>query len=316
MTRILITVALMCSANLCQAEDRPEIKLEGDLKPQLCTEKPSDSDLKVGDKAVLLEANAQPLKAKSYLPSVKTVSAGLLDVVPIEDEGSGIGFEITADYFGKYIWRGQNISDDPVFQPGATLTAGGFTAAFWGNLETTNINGQNDEFTEFDWSLDYSGDVPFIDGVGFSVGVINYQFPSFDETTEVYCGVGLDLPLSPSATVYFDVDDVKGTYASFGLSHSVEKIAELGSDVPVGMDVSASLGWGSASYNKAYWGTVRSAKLNDLALSVSFPFELGGWTLAPSLNYVTLVNGSVRKSNAFRSESDYFFVGISAVKPF
>jgi hypothetical protein len=29
-----------------------------------------------------------------------------------------IDFEIMADYFGKYIWRGQNLSDDPVFQPG------------------------------------------------------------------------------------------------------------------------------------------------------------------------------------------------------
>ena len=26
-----------------------------------------------------------------------------------------IDFELTADYVSKYIWRGQNLSDDPVF---------------------------------------------------------------------------------------------------------------------------------------------------------------------------------------------------------
>ncbi len=229
----------------------------------------------------------------------------------------GVGFEVTADYFGKYIWRGQNLSDDPVFQPGATLTMGGLTAGFWGNVETTSINKEGGEFTEFDWSLDYSGDVPLVDGVGYSIGVINYKFPSIEDTTEVYLGFGFDLPLSPSVTVYWDVDEIKGTYASAGLGHSIENIAELGPDMPVGMDIGLSLGWGSASYNKGYWGaTVKSAKLNDLVLSMSFPVEIRGWTVAPSLNYVTLMNGKVRDSDAYRSESDYFFAGFSVAKGF
>ena len=46
-----------------------------------------------------------------------------------------IGFELTADYFGKYIWRGQNLSDDPVFQPGISATYGNLTAGIWCNLD-------------------------------------------------------------------------------------------------------------------------------------------------------------------------------------
>ena len=228
-------------------------------------------------------------------------------------------FEITADYFGKYIWRGQNLSDDPVFQPGASLGWNGFTAAWWGNLETTKINGKSGEFSEYDWSLDYSDDFPFVEGVGYSVGVINYYFPTLDkggETTELYWGLGFDLPLSPSITVYHDVDEIKGTYASFAIEHSIEKIAELG-DIPVGMDIGASLGWGSASYNKGYWdASIDSDKLNDLALSLAFPFEIAGCSVTPSLNYVTLVNGSIRKTDTFNKASDYFFVGISLSKSF
>jgi len=227
-----------------------------------------------------------------------------------------INFEITSDYFGKYIWRGQNLSDDPVFQPGLSVSYKGLTAGVWGSLETTSINNNSDEFTECDYSLDYSGDFPGIKGVGYSVGLINYHFPSVvGDTTEFYWGLNFDLPLSPSITVYHDIDEVKGTYASFGLSHSIDKIAELTPDTPVGMEISASLGYGGSAYNESYWG-VKKDKLNDLAISVSFPTEIAGWTLSPSLNYVTLLSNTIRASDSFSSESDYFFVGISLSKSF
>lgn len=223
--------------------------------------------------------------------------------------------EITVDYFGKYIWRGQNISDDPVIQPGITMSWKNFTAGFWANLETTSINDNSGEFTEYDYSLDYSDDVPFIEGVGYSVGVINYYFPSAEDTTEIYWGFGFDLPLSPSLTVYHDVDDIKGTYASLSIGHSIEKIAELSSDIPVGMDIGMSLGWGSASYNKGYWSnsnqSISSSKLNDLAISAAFPISLGDVVLSPSLNYVTLLNNSIRETNQYAGDSDYFFAGVS-----
>ncbi len=248
-------------------------------------------------------------------PVIKMTKLGTTPpfVLPEDD----ITFEVTADYFGKYVWRGQNLSDDPVFQPGVSVSAGGFTAGWWGSMDTTRINGNNGEFVEYDYSLDYSGDVPLVDGIGYSVGVINYYFPSGEDTTEVYWGFGFDLPLSPSVTIYHDVDDVKGTYISTGVGYGMEKIAELDADTPIAMDFSASLGWGSASYNKVYWGpTINSGKMNDVTLSLSFPFEIGGWSLSPSLNYVNLVNGQVRETNAYSSQSDYFFAGIGASKGF
>ena len=229
---------------------------------------------------------------------------------------SELDFELTVDYVSKYIWRGQNISDDPVFQPGLGASYKGLTAAIWGNLETTSINNNSGEFTEWDYSLDYSGDFPGLKGVGYSVGLINYHFPSVvGDTTEFYWGLNFDLPLSPSITVYHDIDQVKGTYASLGLSHSIDKVAELAPDMPVGMEISASLGFGGSSYNESYWGAKKD-KLNDLAISVSLPTEIAGWTVAPSLNYVTLVSDSIRASDSFRSESDYFFVGVSLSKSF
>ncbi len=71
-----------------------------------------------------------------------------------------IDFELRADYFGKYIWRGQNISDDPVFQPSISAGYAGLTASIWGNIELTNINDNSGDFSEIDYSLDYSAALP------------------------------------------------------------------------------------------------------------------------------------------------------------
>jgi len=228
-----------------------------------------------------------------------------------------IDFEITADYFGKYIWRGQNLSDDPVFQTGISAGYKGLTAAIWGNLELTNINGNSGDFSEVDYSLDYSGAIPGIEGVGYCVGVIYYDFPGtiVKDTTEIYWGLNFDLPLNPSVTVYHDVDEAEGSYISLAFGHSLEKVAKLGPDLPVGMEIGASLGWGSGSYDKYYWGTDQS-KLNDLAFSVSFSIEIAGWTVAPSLNYITLLSDDIRDTDAYGTDSDFFFAGISLSKSF
>ncbi len=228
-----------------------------------------------------------------------------------------IEFELTADYFGKYIWRGQNLDDDEVFQPAISGSYKGFTAAIWGNLELTNINGNDGDFSEVDYSLDYSADLPGIEGVGYSVGLIYYDFPgtATKDTTELYWGFNFDLPLSPSITVYHDVDEADGSYVSLAFGHSIEKIAELGPDIPVGMEIGTSLGWGSSSYDKYYWGTDQS-KLQDLTFSVSFPMEIAGWTLSPSINYITLLSDDIRDTDVYGTESDFFFAGISLSKSF
>jgi len=228
-----------------------------------------------------------------------------------------VHFEVTADYFSKYIWRGQNLSDDPVFQPGVSATYRGLTTMIWGSLETTNINGNSGDFSELDYCLDYSSEVPGIKGVGYSIGAAYYSFPGTEvkDTTELYWGLNFDLPLSPSVMVYYDVDEAEGTYVSLAVACSVERIAGLGRDMPLGMEISASLGWGSASYNKYYWGTDQS-KLNDLTFSVSFPVEIAGWSVAPSLNYVTLLSDDIRDTDAYGTDSDFFFLGVSLTKSF
>lgn len=226
-------------------------------------------------------------------------------------EDSAIGVDVSADFFGKYIWRGQNLSDDPVFQPGVGITWDKFTVGFWGNMDLSNINGNSGDFSEVDYSFDFSDAFPGIEWLSYSLGVIYYDFPgtSVPDTTEVYWGLGFDVLTNPTITFYHDVDEAEGTYINIGFSHGFDEIAKIG-DTPIGMEIGAGIGWGSDSYNKYYWGLERS-KLQDFTFSLSFPVEVGSWSVTPSLNYVTLVTHDLRETDAYRKESDYFFAGVS-----
>jgi len=224
----------------------------------------------------------------------------------------GVDFEITADYNGKYIWRGQNLDDDPAFQPGISATFKGFTAGIWGSMETTDIFGNSGEFTEVDYYVDYSADVPGVEGLGFSVGAIYYDFPNTTllSTTEVYWGLSLDTFLSPSVTFYYDIDEAEGLYISAGIGHTIE----LGEDAPA-IDLSASYGWGNSDYNSYYWGLTDSLS-NDILLSAALPFEVGGWSVTPSVNYSILVDSDIKDSDVYSTDNSEFYVGIGLSKGF
>jgi len=231
--------------------------------------------------------------------------------------GDAVSVGVTADILSKYVWRGQNLVDDWVLQPGASIGYKNLTASVWGNLDMTDENYHKCEFSEVDLALDYSGQVPGADILSYSVGVIYYNFPvsgAGEDTWEVYWGFVLDVLANPSVTVYHDVDEADGTYVLFGVGHSFENIIELGPGIGLGVDLSAGIGWGSGGYNKFYWGIDKSA-MNDLVLSAAFPFEVAGFTVTLSVNYVTLISDEIRSPNAYGS-NDTWFAGVGFSKEF
>jgi hypothetical protein len=121
------------------------------------------------------------------------VVAFVLEATAAEEQAKEqvVKFGLATDYYSKYIWRGQNIDDKSVLQPLISASAYGFTGSIWGNLDLTNKSQTAPdnawEFSEFDYTLDYSGTMPGIDWLGFSVGTIYYRFPNtvFEPTTEI-----------------------------------------------------------------------------------------------------------------------------------
>lgn len=256
---------------------------------------------------------------------------GLLVVAGIASAQEEITVDASLDYMGKYIWRGQLVTDDPVLQPAVNVGYDKFTLSVWGNMELTSVNGETQEFTEIDYTLDYTDALPEMDGVTYSLGAIHYQFPraatvaapnGSQTTTELYAGLGFDTILSPTVTLYHDIDEAGGLYASFGVSHSID-ISEyaLMDDMVNSVDLAASLGYGDGNYNEDYWGGPGAVDcFNDFVLSATLPIELCEYaTLNASCNYVSVVDGSLmtnESGTALGQKRDYTYLGLGLAVSF
>lgn len=243
---------------------------------------------------------------------IATALICLADVAALAGQQEPVKIAVAADYFSKYIWRGQNIDDKSVLQPAMSASAYGFTGSIWGNMDLTNKSQTAPdnawEFSEFDYALDYSGKIPDVNWLNFSVGTIYYRFPntSFEPTTEIYGGMNLDMPLSPSFKWYRDVDEIKGSYFQLGLGHTFEKLAVWSEKCYCGLQLGVSVGWANSAYNNGYFG-VEGGKFNDLTLSAGLPVCIGSWTVRPSVNYSTMLSDPIRQAT---DKSDNLWCGV------
>ena len=252
-----------------------------------------------------------------------TVWADANSIAPAADK---LGFSIGSDFFTKYVWRGQVITNGAAFQPSVTATYGHWTANVWGNADMTDYRNRSGKVTEYDLTLDYSNKFSEDSKVGYSIGTIHYHFPSFSytDTTEIYWGFNFDVPLSPAIKVYHGLGNENGTYINASIGHTYEKVITFDADKCFcNLQWGASLGWGNSTYNRDYWVNksdgkqVSGSRLNDLALTLALPICFpGGWTVRPNINYVTLADGAIRSADTYARSSDYFFTGINITKTF
>jgi len=128
-------------------------------------------------------------------------------------------------YFSNtYIWRGINFNDSGVMQ--MSLDAGSISVGensalsfnVWGNMDLGDFDGA---VTSGDWSeIDLTATLELPGG--FSAGYIEYLFPGGSlGTRELFVGWSKDLTISPSVTVYYDVDEVEDFYATIAVGHSI-----------------------------------------------------------------------------------------------
>lgn len=90
--------------------------------------------------------------------------------LPAYAQELGVG----ADIVSRYIWRGLEVGgNSPSIQPSFNLSAGGFTAGFWGALPTANPGAAVEEidfYASYLFDLNNSG--------GISLGFTDYMFPN------------------------------------------------------------------------------------------------------------------------------------------
>jgi hypothetical protein len=229
-------------------------------------------------------------------------------------------FSTYADFYSKYVSRGVNYSSEAVFQPAFYVSRWGFTGSVWGNMDLKNNNGNSGDFTELDYTIDYTNAVPGIDWLNYSVGNIYYEYPSSDtaHTDELYGGMSLGCTcggkgqclsclIAPSFKVYRDVDTSKGTYSQFSIGHTIQKFAPITEGCMCDLVAGASIGYANGAYNTANFDT-RGGKANDLTLSLALPFELSGITIKPGINYSSMLSDAVRQAT---DHSDNLWGGVS-----
>ncbi len=218
----------------------------------------------------------------------------------------------------KYVWRGMTATDDIVLQPGFSANLLGFGVGFWGNMDLSDYNGNEWEFNEMDYILTYEMALPMI---SLSAGLIYYDFPNSDAdgTTELYLSAASSVLLSPSLTVYQDIDNIKGAYWEASVSHGMPLFPMAN------LDFKGTLGLGSKGYLAGYFGVIPSidnpleianftgASMSDFTFSVRMPYHAMPFiTITPAVTYSTLLGDAKDSAAGFERNEDAFFAGVTA----
>jgi len=170
-----------------------------------------------------------------------------------------------------YIWRGIRLSDGFVLQPTAGVTYRGFGMNLWSNID---FDTRKNAINETDFTLNYSR---AFGPVGLDAGYIYYGIAGAD-TQELYLGASYDTLLSPSLTLYWDVDAGQGGFLSLAVGHSFP-IRDLTS-IDLGFTLNVNL-------DDAVMGTDTDGKtftgLYNADINASAGFEAMGVTITPMI---------------------------------
>jgi len=96
-----------------------------------------------------------------------------------QDEVTNSKFNVGADLYSNYIWRGTKYGQGPSVQPSLKFVSGGLTAGVWGSFDASG-------YAEADPYISYT--LPF----GLSLGLTDYYYPGL---------------------AFFEVSDTAGSHA-------------------------------------------------------------------------------------------------------
>lgn len=207
----------------------------------------------------------------------------------------------------KYVWRGIVVVDDWVAQPSVTATVGGFSFNAWADYNLTDQNGRKNKVDEIDLTAAYTFE---LGKFSVPVGVIRYTFPntSAADTTEFYAGVSYSWIVTPSITIYKDVQESNGIYVlgSLGYSHDLPELSKL---FGWSFNVGASIGYGNNENNNFYYNGTDKSGFTDYSAYLSVPFTIGEYvTLTPQVVFTGLVDGDIKDNmKPIQDENNIYF---------
>ena len=253
------------------------------------------------------------------MKSIITITVGLALLAPGFAAAMGpVDLNAEVGYFGRYLWRGQVVTDNAVVQPEVSAGLGGFGLSLWGNLDADKADGASG-FNEYDLTMSYGVGLPL---ASFDLGVVYYALPdaSDQNTAEAFASARAGVMFSPSLTVYRDVDKVDGWYWQAGVDHgvmltpgtSVELAARLGA----GSDRYLA-GYFPGAYGKALETGTTANFLTDASFSVAVPWHPTPLsTVTPSLSWSTLLDDAGTSIEDAGGKPDHLVWGVRAAVSF
>jgi len=196
--------------------------------------------------------------------TLSILTAGIPAAMAEEEAPSA---DASVAFLSKYVWRGFELSDDSmVIQPSLTASYMGFSANFWGNLDTKYYETEAHNWNETDFTLSYDG---AYEKLGYGVGWIYYALEDVadaniraNDTQEFYGTLSYDVLLAPTFTFYYDISDFNGAwYANLSFGHTFLIAEKYGLDL--------GLAFGYLDDNADY------SEFHDGLLSASMSFPIG-----------------------------------------
>lgn len=232
--------------------------------------------------------------------------------------------DFTTAVLSQYVWRGYELSrSSVVIQPSMTIGYKGFSANVWGNLDTKPYSATDASYpstwNETDLTLSYSTTLGLFNVGGgyayYGLASANRDAADPDDSQELFATVSLNTLLSPTLTLYKEIDHYRNMYFLLGISH----VFELNKLVSLKLAASAGylLSTDAEKYAKYDANGAATAdkfsNFHDGSVSASLPIRATDRiTITPTLSYVFPLTGDAKdemKARSFQGKDSSFFVG-------
>ena len=272
---------------------------------------------------------------KTHLRFRKLSLLGLLIVAVLAVPGAPLHAEeakptgdFTVAVLSKYVSRGYELSrNSAVIQPSMTIGYKGFSANLWGNLDTNPYSpigtAYASAWNETDWTLSYNKTLGLFNVGGgyiyYSLPSLNRDAPDRADSQELFATASLNTLLTPTLTVYKEIDHYRNWYFLLGISH----IVELNKMFSLKLAATASylLSTDADTYPKfdgsALPTSDKFSNFHDGTVSVCLPIKATGYiTVTPTLSYIFPLTGDAKdemkgfglKGSATPAERDSSFL--------
>lgn len=221
------------------------------------------------------------------------------------------------NFYSAYVWRGQVLIENPVWQPAANLFLnlgeeaeyGYLKARLWANFLIERNRAPRDfaGMTIVDETVSYN--VTFFDALDVEAGHIGYQYPTrrdmaVRDTDEFLLGFRYRNPiLTPAFYVWWDYgrnshNDTDTLYYDFNFTRAFSPVEKLTLTPGYGFGV------GNEAYLENYTkGEVHSAAFNNMHLDLVADYAFYPWLhVGASVSYFWYPSSHVRESCYNRSE--------------